>query len=114
MTDYSSLAQTHYKEYQTKAMPYWKGHGDLELEGVGVLNKTLSGHVSVDGIAQANKYVYIYYRQTGKLIAAVKTNASGDYSFSYLDGTDASSYFAVCLTESNYNGIVFDKLTAAG
>lgn len=112
MTDYSSLAQTEYKDFDIKVMPYWKGHGDIEVDGIGILNKTISGHVSVDGVAQADKYVYVYYRYTGKLIAAVKTNASGDYSCNILDGTDASSYFAVCVTNSNYNAIIFDKLTA--
>lgn len=112
MTDYGVLSQKVIK-HTSRVLPIWTaGWNFLEDLGSFPSNGSISGHVSVDGVAQANKEVYIYYRRTGKLVDVVKTNSAGDYVVTGLDPTDTSNYFAVCLTDADYNGIVFNKVTA--
>lgn len=113
MTDYSVLTQAALKRNKSRILPYWGNYWDtLENLGAAPTNGVISGHVSVDGVAQVGVPVYIYYRSTGKLIQTVITNSNGDYSCNILDTTELSKYFAVCITSSNYNAIIFDKLTA--
>jgi hypothetical protein len=98
-----------------RSLPYWlQGWSTPAEMSLTLMGSTLSGNVKVGGVNQANSPVYLYYRPTGKLIKATKTDVSGNFSFSLLDANDAQAYFAVAITDDagDYNALIYDKLTA--
>lgn len=113
MTDFGVLAQETLDGMSVRVLPYWNaGWESLESLGSFVSTGTLSGNVSVNSVPQSSKKVYIYYRTTGKLVGIATTDTNGDWSYNTLDTADLASYFAVCVTDEDFNAIVFDKLTA--
>lgn len=109
MADQTISTQT-ITDFVDRPQPYWMHYGPtFDLINVDVTG-TLSGTVKEAGVLQANAIVSVYYRPNGKLIARVRTDASGAWSVPNLDKSVAD-YYAVAQTESNYNAIIYDKLT---
>jgi len=97
----------------SKVIPIWKSYSDTSDIVGHLFNKTLTGIVTVAGVNQANSPVFIYYRDTGKLIKRCLTDANGVYTVDFLDSADASKYFVVAITDhpNGYNAQIWDKLT---
>ncbi len=77
---------------------------------------TLSGTVSIGGVATANCLVCLYWRPTGQMIKSTRTSSAGTYSFSGLDlnAVTNNSYFAVAVDPDNlaqqFDSIILDRL----
>lgn len=90
--------------------PFWRGYSSIgERDGFDV-SGILSGTVTQMGVLQKNALVSVYYRRNGNLVARVRTDDNGNWSVPNLDKSVAD-YFAVAQTESDYNAVIYDKLT---
>lgn len=95
---------------QSRPLPLWvdwydsQGLLDVDITG------QLSGSVKVGGTALADAIVTLYYRRNGNLIVRTRTDTAGDWTVANLDKSVAD-YYAIAQTESDYNALVYDKLT---
>ena len=109
MADQTISTQT-ITDFVDRPQPVWMNYGTTnELVNTDVTG-ALSGTVKEMGTLQPNAIVSVYYRPNGNLIARVRTDAIGAWSVPNLDKSVAD-YYAVAQTESNYNAIIYDKLT---
>jgi hypothetical protein len=118
MSDLGALSQINQSATQKiiqRAISFWIPNYVTPIDIVNVdVSAALSGNVKVGGVNQANSKVFIYHRRTGNKIASLVTDASGNFSFTGLNGDDVANYFAVAITDDagDYNALIFDKLTA--
>lgn len=89
-------------------------------DGMGAVTGGLTGTVTDNNVSVSGVVVRCYYRPTGQLIQTTTTNASGIFTFPYLDPNDTQNYFIVAFEPTSrdtgwdgnqYNAVIFDLLT---
>ncbi len=71
-------------------------------------SKSVSGSVTVAGVATANRVIFVYDHVTGVLIGRTISDGSGNWS---LNTKGYTNVFAVALGDATYNALVYDEVT---
>jgi hypothetical protein len=91
-----------------RIMPFWQGGNTLAIDAGGVI----SGAVMVQGVPAPYSKVRLHWRASAFLVDGVLSDKNGNFTFSGLDRNSPRAYYAVALTEQDYNALIYDKLTA--
>ena len=110
MTHQTISAQKEYKIYFNRPRAWWTNWSSLSALLLPTLSDSITVHVYLDSVAQANAVVYLYYRASGKLISRKLTDKNGQVVFSGLDSANTSAYFAIANINGSLNAIIYDKL----
>lgn len=87
---------------------------NLSFPTIGIpITGSIQGQVQENGVAVANRRVFLYYRPTGQLISQTMSDTSGNYSFTSLE-PGVNKYYIVGLNvlPLQYDAVVHDTISA--
>ncbi|MCL7422512.1 MAG: hypothetical protein M8364_16600 [Methylobacter sp.] len=110
MANLGSIAQSDSIIFQERTLPYWREYGTTKQLSDIDMTDSIIVSVLLDTVPQVAATVFLYYRPNGNLIRKALTDANGQVVFSGLDSNDIANYFAVALSSSSLNALVYDRL----